>query len=80
MCIIITIIITITITTIWSLFALLSHIIVMNGHECGAVGEMTGKRNRITLRKPAPVPYCSPQTPHYLIWARTRAIEVGASD
>jgi hypothetical protein len=29
-------------------------------------GMMIGKGNRITRRKPAPVPLCPPQTPHAL--------------
>jgi hypothetical protein len=29
-------------------------------------GMMTGRGNRSTLRKPAPVPLCPPQTPHAL--------------
>jgi hypothetical protein len=31
-----------------------------------------GRGNRSTLRKPAPVPLCPPQTPHDLTWTRTR--------
>jgi hypothetical protein len=27
---------------------------------CGAVGGMSGRGNRSTLRKPAPVPHCPP--------------------
>jgi hypothetical protein len=30
-----------------------------------------------TRKKPAPVPLCPPQIPHYLTWARTRAAAVG---
>jgi hypothetical protein len=41
--------------------------------ECGAVGEMrTGRGNRSTRRKHAPVPLCPPQIPYDLMWARTR--------
>jgi hypothetical protein len=46
--------------------------------ECGVVGGMRiGNENRSTLRKPAPMPLCPPQTPHYLTWARSRAAAVG---
>jgi hypothetical protein len=67
------IIIIITITTICPLFVPLHQTIMMNDDECGAVGGMIGKRNRISQRKPAPVPLCSPQISHYLIRARTQA-------
>jgi hypothetical protein len=30
----------------------------------GEIGEMIGRRNWSTRRKPAPVPLCPPQTPH----------------
>jgi hypothetical protein len=30
----------------------------------GAVGEISGRRNGSTLRKPTLVPLCSPQSPH----------------
>jgi hypothetical protein len=47
--------------------------------ECGAVGEMRiGRRSRSTWRKPTPVPLCSPQIQHDLIWAGTRAAVVGS--
>jgi hypothetical protein len=47
--------------------------------ECGAVGGMRiGKGNRRTGRKPAPVPLRSPQIPHDLTWARTRAAALGS--
>jgi hypothetical protein len=46
--------------------------------ECGAVGGMrTGRGNRSTRRKPAPVPLCPPQIPHDLTWAWTRAAAMG---
>jgi hypothetical protein len=46
--------------------------------ECGIVGGMRiGRGNRSTRRKPAPVPLCSPQIPHDLIWNLTRAAPVG---
>jgi hypothetical protein len=35
----------------------------------GEIDGMIGRGNRSTLRKPAPVPLCPPQTPHA---ARTR--------
>jgi hypothetical protein len=34
--------------------------------ECGAVGEMSGKGNRNTRRKPAPVSLCPRQIPYDL--------------
>jgi hypothetical protein len=37
-----------------------------------------GRGNQSTRRKPAPVPLCSPQIPHNLSWARTRAVAVGS--
>jgi hypothetical protein len=47
--------------------------------ECGVVGRMrTGRGNRSTLRKPAPVPLCPPQIPHNLTWDRTRAAAMGS--
>jgi hypothetical protein len=44
---------------------------VIDGDECVSVGGMSGKRNRSTRRKPAPVPPCSPQVQHDLNWAPT---------
>jgi hypothetical protein len=42
--------------------------------ECGAVGRMKiGRGNRSSRRKPAPMPLCSPQSPHDFTWARTLA-------
>jgi hypothetical protein len=41
---------------------------------CGAVSAMIGKGNRITRRKPAPMPLCPPQIPHDLTRTRTRGI------
>jgi hypothetical protein len=38
----------------------------------------TGRGNRSTRRKPAPVPLCPPQIPHDLSWAGTRAAAVGS--
>jgi hypothetical protein len=47
--------------------------------ECGAVGGMRiDRRNRSTPRKPVPMPLSLPKTPHYLTWARTRAVAVGS--
>jgi hypothetical protein len=47
--------------------------------ECGAFSGMrTGRRNRSTRRKPAPMPLCPPQIPHDLVWDRTRAAAVGS--
>jgi hypothetical protein len=46
--------------------------------DCGAVGGMRiGRGNRITRRKPAPVPLCPPQIPNDLTRARTRAATLG---
>jgi hypothetical protein len=43
----------------------------------GIVGEMrTGRGNRSTWSKPAPVSLFPPQIPHDLTWVRTRAVEV----
>jgi hypothetical protein len=39
-------------------------------------GMMTGRGNRSTRRKPAPMPLCPPQTP-YAARTRTRAAAVG---
>jgi hypothetical protein len=33
-------------------------------YDDGEIGGMIGRGNRSTLRKPAPVPLCPPQTPH----------------
>jgi hypothetical protein len=51
----------------------------MINDECGAAGGMRiGRRNGSTRRKPAPVPFCPPQIPLDLTWARTRAAAVGS--
>jgi hypothetical protein len=42
--------------------------------DCGA----TGRGNRSTRRKPAPVPHCPPQIPYDLTRARTLAAAVGS--
>jgi hypothetical protein len=43
--------------------------------ECGVFGGMrTGRGNRSTLRKPAPVSLCPPQIPHDLTWAWAAAV------
>jgi hypothetical protein len=44
----------------------------MDDDACGAIGGMTGKENRNTQRKPAPVP----QIPHDLTWYRILAAAV----
>jgi hypothetical protein len=44
-------------------------------YDNGEIGGMIGRGNRNTLRKPAPVPLCPPQTPHAAS-TRTRAAEV----
>jgi hypothetical protein len=41
------------------------------------IGEMIGRRNRSTRRKPAPMPLCPPQTPR-AARKRTRAAAVGS--
>jgi hypothetical protein len=47
--------------------------------DYGAVGGMRiGRGNRITRRRPAPVPLCPPQIPHDLTWVRTRVAAVGS--
>jgi hypothetical protein len=47
-------------------------------YECGTVcGMRLGRGNWSTLRKPTPVPFCPPQIPHDLTWARNRADAVG---
>jgi hypothetical protein len=38
---------------------------------------MSGRGNRSTRRKPAPVPLCPPQIPHNLTRAQTRSAAVG---
>jgi hypothetical protein len=47
----------------------------MDNDECEAVGGMIGRGNRRTRRKPAPMPLCSPQIPHYN-WNGTRTAMV----
>jgi hypothetical protein len=50
----------------------------MIADQCGAVGGMRlGKGNRITRRKPAPVPLCPPQIPHDLTSVRIRPAALG---
>jgi hypothetical protein len=46
-------------------------------YEDGEIGEMIGRGNRSSRRKPAQVPLCPPQTPH-AAWTRTRAAKVGS--
>jgi hypothetical protein len=47
--------------------------------ERGAVdGIRTGRGNRSTRRKPAPVTICPPQIPSELTWDRARAAAVGS--
>jgi hypothetical protein len=43
----------------------------------GEIARMIGRGNRSTRRKPAPMPLCSPQTPH-TARKRTRAAKVGS--
>jgi hypothetical protein len=50
---------------------------MIDDDDYGAVGRMrTGRGNRSTGRKPAPVPLYPPQIPHDLTWDRTRAAAV----
>jgi hypothetical protein len=51
---------------------------MMYGDECGTIGGMLGRGNRSTLRKPAAMPFWSPQIPHDLTQARTRVTAVGS--
>jgi hypothetical protein len=54
------------------------HIVPAPGdYDGGEIGEMIGRGNRSTRRKPAPVPLCPPQTPH-AARTRTRAAAVGS--
>jgi hypothetical protein len=50
----------------------------MDDDECGAVGGMIGRGNWSTWRKPATMSLCSPQIPHDLTSARTRAAAEGS--
>jgi hypothetical protein len=45
-------------------------------HESGAISGVTGRRNRSTRRKPAPMPLYPPQIPHDKTLARTRVAAV----
>jgi hypothetical protein len=49
----------------------------MYDNECGAVCGMSGRENRSTRRKPAPVQICPPQIPQDLSWDRTQVAAVG---
>jgi hypothetical protein len=46
--------------------------------EPGALSGMNGKGNRSTRRKFALMPFCLPQIPHELDWARIRVSAVGS--
>jgi hypothetical protein len=46
-------------------------------YDDGEIGEMIGRGNRSTRRKPAQVPLCPPQSPH-AARTRTRAAAVGS--
>jgi hypothetical protein len=52
-------------------------VLAPDDYDDGEIGGMTGRGNRSTRRKPAPVPLCPPQTAHA---ARTqnRAAAVGS--
>jgi hypothetical protein len=46
-------------------------------YDDGKIGEMIGKGNRNTRRKPAPVPLCPPQTPRAArTWTRAAAVGI----
>jgi hypothetical protein len=48
-------------------------------YERGTVAGMrNGRGNKSTRRIPAPLPFCPPQIPHDLNWARTRSAAVGS--
>jgi hypothetical protein len=49
---------------------------MMHDDECGAIDGMLGRETRSTRRKFKPVSLCSPQIPHDVTWALTRATEV----
>jgi hypothetical protein len=49
---------------------------ITDDDECEASGGMIGRGNRSTRRKLIPVPFCLPQIPRELTWARTRAAAV----
>jgi hypothetical protein len=51
---------------------------MVDDDECGAVGGMIGRGNRITRRKPAPLSLCPPQIPHDLTRTGTLAAKVGS--
>jgi hypothetical protein len=46
-------------------------------YDDGEIGGMSGRGNRSTRRKPAPMPLCPPQAPH-AAWMRTWAAAVGS--
>jgi hypothetical protein len=46
--------------------------------ECGKDGEMIGRGNWSTRRRPAVVLLSPPQIPHYLSQSQTRASSVGS--
>lgn len=51
---------------------------MMDGDECRAIGGMRiGRENRRTRKKTIPVPPGSPQMPHELTYAETRAAALG---
>jgi hypothetical protein len=47
------------------------------GYDDGEIGEIIGRGNRNTRRKPAPMRLCPPQTSH-AAGTRTRAAAVGS--
>jgi hypothetical protein len=53
------------------LFGLLYQPWMMDGYDCGAIGEMISEGNRTTQRKPPLVPLCPPQIPQALSCDRT---------
>jgi hypothetical protein len=51
---------------------------MIHSDDCGAISGMSGKGNRSTGRKPAPVPHYTPQITHDLTQVRTQAAVEGS--
>jgi hypothetical protein len=60
------------------LFGLLYHPQMMVDDGCGGVSGMSGKGNRSTPRKPAPMSLFPPHVPHELTRARTQVAAAGS--
>jgi hypothetical protein len=52
-------------------------VLALGDYDVGEIGGMIGRRNRSTRRKPAPMPFCPPQTPN-AARTRTQAAAVGS--